>query len=77
MEKQAVSLYEKLGGQAAVVAVVEEFYKRINLADDRINFIFDQTDMDRLKRHQTAFISFAVEDPIIIPAEVCRKHTKD
>ncbi len=62
MEKQAVSLYEKLGGQAAVVAVVEEFYKRI-LADDRINFIFDQTDMDRLKRHQAAFISFAVGGP--------------
>lgn len=28
MEKQAVSLYEKLGGQAAVEAVVEEFFIR-------------------------------------------------
>ncbi|UUZ81827.1 group 1 truncated hemoglobin [Paenibacillus sp. P26] len=56
------SLYEKLGGEAAVQAVVEEFYKRI-LADDTINSFFTGTDMEKLRGHQVKFISFALDGP--------------
>lgn len=45
---QDKSLYERLGGQAAIVAVVDEFVANV-AADDRINSFFGGTDIDRLK----------------------------
>jgi len=56
------TLYEKYGGEAAVTAVVEEFYKR-NLSDDRVKHIWATTDMDKLKAHQNAFVSKALGGP--------------
>ena len=55
----AQSLYEKLGGQEAIAAVVDNFYERV-LADDSINHFFANTDMEKQRRHQTAFISYAL-----------------
>jgi len=40
------SLYEKLGGEAAVDAAVDIFYQKV-LADDRINSFFTGLDMDK------------------------------
>ena len=56
------TLYEKLGGQQAVKQVVDDFYKDI-LADDTVNHFFAHTDMERQRRHQTAFISYALGGP--------------
>ena len=56
------SLYEKLGGKEAISAVVDNFYDRI-LADDSINHFFANTDMEKQRRHQAAFISFALGGP--------------
>lgn len=56
------TLYEQLGGEAAISKVVDEFYKRI-LADDSINFFFSKTDMEKQRRHQAKFISFALGGP--------------
>lgn len=56
---QATALYEKLGGQQAIDQVVDDFYKRV-LADDTINHFFAHTDMEKQRRHQTAFISYAL-----------------
>lgn len=56
------TLYERLGGSAAIDQVVDEFYKRI-LADDTINHFFADTDMEKQRRHQASFISFAVGGP--------------
>lgn len=56
------SLYEKLGGESAVKAVVDEFYNRV-LADDTVNKFFAHTDMEKQRRHQTAFISYALGGP--------------
>lgn len=56
------TLYDKLGGREAIDAMVDEFYKRI-LADDTINHFFADTDMEKQRRHQAAFISFAVGGP--------------
>jgi hemoglobin len=54
--------YDTLGGQGAIDAVVDAFYQRI-LADERINKHFDNTDMDRQRKHQAAFISQALGGP--------------
>ncbi len=56
------SLFDKLGGQPAIEAVVTEFYKRV-LADDELKGFFDKTDMDKQRRHQTQFISMALGGP--------------
>ena len=44
-----MSVYDRLGGQDAIVAVVGEFAGRL-AADDRINQRFAGTDLDSLKR---------------------------
>lgn len=44
------SLYERLGGEAAIKAVVDEFVANVG-ADTRINHYFANADLDRLKGH--------------------------
>ena len=44
------SLYERLGGKAAITAVVDEFVARV-AADTRINKFFATTDIPKLKMH--------------------------
>ena len=43
------SLYDRLGGQGAIVAVVDDFVGNV-AADNRINKFFARTDIPRLKR---------------------------
>lgn len=45
-EKPSESLYERIGGQPAVDAAVNLFYKKV-LADSRICKFFDSTNMER------------------------------
>ncbi len=52
------SLYERLGGEAAVTAAVDLFYDKV-LADPRINHFFTNTDMTRQRQHQKMFLSYA------------------
>lgn len=52
------SLYEKLGGEAAVDAAVELFYQKV-LADDRIKRFFDGVNMQRQASHQKLFLTYA------------------
>ncbi|MBV9388529.1 MAG: group 1 truncated hemoglobin [Chroococcidiopsidaceae cyanobacterium CP_BM_ER_R8_30] len=56
------TLYEKLGGQQAIEQIVDDFYERV-LADDTVNHFFVHTDMEKQRRHQTAFISYALGGP--------------
>jgi hemoglobin len=56
------TLYEQLGGAAAVDAAVDIFYRKV-LADDRINYWFDGIDMDRQAAKQKAFLTFAFGGP--------------
>lgn len=56
------SLYEKIGGEAAVDAAVDVFYRKV-LADDRISRFFDDIDMDRQRVKQKAFLTFAFGGP--------------
>lgn len=57
-----ITLYEKLGGQEAIAAVVDNFYDRM-MKDDSVNHFFNETDMDKQRRHQTLFISYALGGP--------------
>ena len=56
------SLYEELGGATAIAAVVEEFYARV-LGDATLAPMFAGIDLDRLRRHQAAFLAFALGGP--------------
>lgn len=52
------SLFERLGGAAAVDAAVDGFYDRV-MADDRLRPFFAGTDLALQRRHQKMFLSFA------------------
>jgi hemoglobin len=47
----APSVYDQIGGDAAVAEAVRLFYLRV-LADPELQAIFADTDMDRLRAHQ-------------------------
>ena len=57
-----MTLYERLGGEAAVAALLEELYVRV-LADPLFTPFFEKIDLQRLKSHQFAFISQALGGP--------------
>ena len=57
-----MSIYEAIGGLKSVDAAVEEFYRRV-LADPSLSGFFGGVDMDRLKRHQRAFMVAALGGP--------------
>jgi len=57
------TLYEKLGGAAAIEKVVDYFYNELVLKDESVNQYFKNTDMDKQIRHQAKFISFALGGP--------------
>jgi hemoglobin len=59
---QIPSLYERLGGAAAVDAAVDIFYHKV-LADYRINRFFDETNMEQLIAKQKAFFTLAFGGP--------------
>jgi hemoglobin len=59
MEK---SLYEQLGGEAAVVAAVDLFYAKV-LADERTKPFFEGLDMPAQIRKQVAFMTTAFGGP--------------
>ena len=57
-----MSIYDAIGGEAAVGAVVVELYRRL-LDDSALKGYFDGVDMDQLARHQRAFITAALGGP--------------
>lgn len=58
-----VTLYDQLGGEAAISAVVDRFYERV-LADDELVEYFEDADMDALHRHQEEFFSSVTGGPV-------------
>jgi len=56
------SLFDKIGGEAAVDAAVDIFYRKV-LADDRINKFFEGTDMVKQAAKQKAFLTMAFGGP--------------
>ncbi len=62
MKKDQPSLYERIGGEAAVNAAVDVFYRKV-LVDDRINSFFEGIDMDKQAAKQKAFLTLALGGP--------------
>ncbi len=56
------TLFDQLGGQAAVEAAVDNFYRKV-LKDDRVSHFFDAVDMDRQRAKQKAFLTMAFGGP--------------
>lgn len=56
------SLFDRIGGENAVNAAVDIFYRKV-LADDRISEFFDTTDMERQHQKQKAFLTMAFGGP--------------
>jgi hemoglobin len=56
------TLYEELGGEPAVEAAVDIFYRKV-LADDRIARFFDDIDMDVQAAKQKAFLTLVLGGP--------------
>ena len=56
------TLFERLGGEAAVNAAVDKFYERV-LADDRINSFFEGLDMVAQANKQKAFLTMVFGGP--------------
>jgi len=56
------SLYDQLGGKAAVDAAVDIFYRKV-LSDDRVCQFFEHTDMDAQAAKQKAFLTLAFGGP--------------
>ncbi|AEG00897.1 group I truncated hemoglobin [Methylomonas methanica] len=59
---QQDSLYEQIGGEAAVNAAVDIFYRKV-LSDERINAFFDDVDMEKQAAKQKAFLTMAFGGP--------------
>ncbi|MEI8236550.1 MAG: group 1 truncated hemoglobin [Methylococcaceae bacterium] len=56
------TLFEQLGGEGAVNAAVDIFYRKV-LMDDRINRFFEGVDMDKQAVKQKAFLTMAFGGP--------------
>lgn len=56
------SLYERLGGQAAIMAAVDLFYQKV-LADDVTRGFFESLDMAAQTKKQIAFMTWAFGGP--------------
>ena len=74
-EREA-SIYQQIGGKAAMDAAIELFYTKV-LKDDRIRHFFDDVDMVRQRTKQKAFLSAAFGGPVAWDGKDMRKaHAK-
>lgn len=56
------SIYEQIGGQEALIAVVDDFYDRV-LADPNLSRFFTGSNLSRLKGRQVEFFAAALGGP--------------
>ena len=73
---QEKSLYDRLGGQPAIDAVVKDFAGRA-LADARINKKFAKSDANRLIKNLTDFVCVATGGPCKYKGEDMKKAHKN
>lgn len=65
------SVYERIGGEPAMDAAVDLFYRKV-LADDRISKYFDTVDMDAQRAKQKSFLTFAFGGPVHYSGQAMR-----
>ncbi|MFL5351776.1 group I truncated hemoglobin [Archangium sp.] len=66
------SLYEQIGGEPAMSAAVELFYRKV-LSDDRISHFFEDVDMERQSAKQKAFLTMVCGGPSAYSGQDMRK----
>ncbi len=57
------TLYERLGGEQAILLAVAVFYERL-AGDPLVNHYFTNIDMDQLAKKQAAFMAMAFDGPV-------------
>jgi hemoglobin len=67
-----MSVYSEIGGDAAINAAVDIFYRKV-LKDDRIKHFFDGVDMSQQAAKQKAFLTMALGGPNNYTGEDMRK----
>lgn len=67
----AQTLYERVGGELAVRAVVLRLYRYI-LDDAELAFFFKNIDIERLKNSQVSFVSYAFGGPAAYTGKAMR-----
>jgi len=60
----STSIYEQIGGEPAMAAAVERFYRKV-LVDDRVAHFFDGVDMDGQMAKQKGFLTMVTGGPNI------------
>jgi hemoglobin len=78
MSSTTATLFDRLGGQDAVKAAVEEFYKRL-LEDSELETFFVNVKMSALKIHQLQFFKVAfskIPDDLDVPRMLLEKHKR-
>ena len=70
------SLFEKIGGEPAVDAAVDLFYRKV-LNDDRVNRYFDDVDMDDQRAKQKSFLVMVFGGPNDYTGKELREAHKD
>ena len=66
------SIYHRLGGQPAIDAAVELFYKKV-LADKSVNHFFEDVNMNKQRKKQKAFLAAAFGGPVPYEGKDLRK----
>ncbi len=69
---QKGSVYEQIGGEPAMSAAVELFYRKV-LSDERISHFFEDVDMERQAAKQKAFLTMVCGGPSSYTGKDMRK----
>ena len=64
MSEETETLYNRIGGEAVVNGMVDEFYARV-LADSELRPFFENTSVERLTKMQKAFFAAAMDGPVL------------
>ena len=74
--KEEKTLFDKIGGEAAVDAAVNLFYRKV-LADEELAPFFESTDMEEQHKKQKAFLTMAFGGPNnYTGADMTKAHAK-
>ncbi len=57
------TLYNRIGGQATVDKLIQQFYERVQ-QDQMLKSFFDKTDMEKLRRMQREFFGASLGGPL-------------
>ena len=62
-ESKRVTLYDRIGGEAAVARMMDSFYERV-LADPELAPFFARVSMEKVRSMQTLFFCTALDGPL-------------